>query len=76
MKFKDLKAGDNVYVLHSNNDWETETIKNISSHKGFIQMAFETTDIFVNVSANESIFFDEKADVVVFTEKHNLFGKK
>ena len=76
MYFKDLKLGDTVYVLHSNNDFEAEQIRYVSSHNGFITIGFETSDINVKVDANKSIFFDENADVVVFMEKHNIFGNK
>jgi hypothetical protein len=76
MKFKDLKLGDNIYVLHSNNDFEQEIIKNVTSHNGYIIMGFETTDIIVRAKSESSIHFDEDADVVLFTDKHNLFKSK
>jgi hypothetical protein len=72
MKFGDLKMGDVVYVLHSNNDVEIEKVKQLSSHGGYIQIMFETTNIMAKVLANKSIYFDEEADVVLFMEKHRL----
>ena len=72
MKFGDLKIGDVVYVLHSNNDVEIETIKQLTSHSGYIGMTFETTDIRVKALADKSIYFDEDSDVVLFMEKHRL----
>ena len=72
MRFGELKHGDKIFVLHSNNTLETEVIERISSHNGFIQMGFSTSSLNVKAKPNESIFFDEEEDVVLFTTKHNL----
>jgi len=72
MIFGDIKLGDAVFVLHSNNTMEKEIVKNISSHNGFITLDFETSPLNVKADPNKSIYFDEHADVVLFSEKHNL----
>jgi len=72
MMFGDIKLGDAIFVLHSNNTMETEIVKNISSHNGFITLDFETSLLSVKADPNKSIYFDEDADVVLFSEKHNL----
>ncbi len=72
MLFGDIKLGDAIFVLHSNNTMEKEIVNNISSHNGFITLDFETSPINVKVDPNKSIYFDENADVVLFSEKHNL----
>jgi len=71
MQFKDLKINDKVQIMHSNNDVEVEIIKNISSHNGMIIMTFED-DFITKVLPNESIYFDEEQDVVLFTTKHRI----
>jgi len=74
MKFIDLKINDIVQVLHSNNSVEKEIINNIGSHDGKITLAFSTTDIKCEALPDESIYFDEKNDVVLFTTKHKLIN--
>jgi len=73
MQFKDLKMGDFVYILHSNNTFEKEIIAEVNSHGGLISMKFSNTNLTVRVESEKSIFFDEENDVVVFSNKHNLF---
>jgi hypothetical protein len=72
MQFKDLKINDKIQIFHSDNTVEIETIKNISSHNGMIRMTFNTTDLAVKALPNESIYFDEDNDIVLFTTKHKL----
>jgi len=74
MKFKDLKTNDKIQILHSNNTVELETINHISSHNGYITLTFITTNIKTKVLPNESIYFDENNDVVLFTTKHKLIN--
>ena len=74
MNFKDLKVNDTIQIMHSDNTVEVETISNIGSHSGIINLSFSTTDVNVKVLANESICFDQLADVVCFTAKHKLIN--
>jgi len=74
MKFKELKVSDKIQIMHSDNSVELETISNIGSNSGVINMSFNTTPITVKVLPNESICFDEQADVVCFTTKHKLIN--
>ena len=72
MQFGELKVNDTVFVLYSNNTLESEKIESISSHNGMIHMNLADPKISVKAEPAKSIYFDEKADVVLFTKKHNL----
>jgi len=74
MQFKDLKINDKIQIMHSNNTAELETIQNISSHNGMIHITFSTTDIITKALPNESIYFDEVNDIVLFTAKHRIIN--
>jgi len=73
MQFKDLTIGSEIYVFHSNNTMEKETIKELSSHNGFITMRLIDSSLHIRAQADKSIYFDEENDVVLFTEKHRFF---
>lgn len=74
MNFGKLSIGDKLFVLHSDSALEEKRIKTISSHNGFISMSFIDTPLTVKVDSNKSIYFDEAPDVILFTEKHNLYS--
>ena len=76
IQFINLKVNDTVFVMHSNNNLERKTIKDISSHGGMIGFSLTGSDITVKAKARESICFDKKADVTIFTEQHNLKMEK
>jgi len=72
MKFGDLTVGDKVFILYSNNTYETEIIDNITKMDDKLFFGFHTSNLMVEVDASKSIYFDEETDVVIFSEKHNL----
>lgn len=74
MNFTDLKLNDVIQIMHSDNTVELETISNIGSNSGMINLSFSTSNMNVKVLPNESIYFDEIADVVCFTTKHRLIN--
>ena len=74
MKFKELKVRDKIQVMHPDNTIRLETISNIGSNSGVISISFSTDHQPVKVLPNESICFDEQADVVCFTTKHKLIN--
>ena len=74
MMFGELVVGDVVQVMHSNNTMELEVIGDVAPCDGRVRLTFKTTDIVVDALPNESIYFDECNDVVLFTSKHKLIN--
>ena len=74
MKFKELKIKDTIQIMYPDNTVELETISNIGSNSGLINMSFKDSPIHVRLLADESICFDKTADVVCFTTKHKLIN--
>jgi hypothetical protein len=74
MQFGDLKKGNTLYVLYSNNTFEQEIISSVTLTNSLVYFKIESTNLTLRADPSKSIYFDENKDVVLFSEKHNLIN--